>query len=173
MIDQYDRLLGFRRAALVKRWHTWPVLREQTLAAHSHGVAMLVWQVYPEASAGLLMAALVHDLAEVSTGDVPAHVKWANPEMTAMLEAMEQKWLEKQALDFKLSTVEQTILKFCDSFELLMFALEEFNMGNQNMREVIHNVVGRLRPIAGVTDVSRILFRDAYHVVYKIFGDSV
>ena len=48
----------------VTRYHTVRTLVQETVGHHSHGVAMLCLFLAPDASANLLKAALVHDLAE-------------------------------------------------------------------------------------------------------------
>jgi 5'-deoxynucleotidase YfbR-like HD superfamily hydrolase len=64
-----------------RRWHTSPVLREQTLADHSAQVALLaMWLVRElEITAGeksdLLHYALLHDAHETSFGDLPYPMK--------------------------------------------------------------------------------------------------
>lgn len=168
--QHYARTVELRMAGHVKRWHTWPTIRPQTVAQHSHAAAMLLWQVYPDASQEMLMAMLVHDLPEVSTGDVPAHVKWASPEITAVLDAMEQSWLEDNALDFELTPLETSILKFCDSFELMLWCIEELKMGNRYMERVIKVIAARLDGFCP-TDTAQKLFLEARREAEALIGD--
>lgn len=70
------------RLQAVKRWHMIDTNREQTLAEHSANVALLAYGIAvncpgmffgsADAVAG---QALLHDLPEVFTGDVPSHTK--------------------------------------------------------------------------------------------------
>lgn len=70
------------RMQAVKRWHMIDTTRTQTLAEHSANVAMLamlvamncpMFQFGPPAY--IAMAALVHDMPEAFTGDIPTHTK--------------------------------------------------------------------------------------------------
>lgn len=58
----------------VRRWHIHPSL-SQTQADHSWGVAMVIMMLHPCPSADLLKEALMHDMHEIVTGDVPSHCK--------------------------------------------------------------------------------------------------
>lgn len=64
----------------VKRWHMIDTTRQQTLAEHSANVAMLMYLLMPVFPEGAIternvLDALVHDIAESFTGDVPTHTK--------------------------------------------------------------------------------------------------
>jgi hypothetical protein len=65
--------------AHVQRWHSRPVLRSQTVAEHSHQVALLALHLAPnlsaETAAQTMFWALVHDMHEVSFGDIPFPAK--------------------------------------------------------------------------------------------------
>lgn len=70
------------RFSAVKRWHMIDTTRQQTLAEHSANVAALAYLVAMNAPQGFFgpsqnvaCHALVHDIAEVFTGDIPSHTK--------------------------------------------------------------------------------------------------
>jgi len=119
--------------------------RQQTVAEHSHGVAVLVTIVEPNASAELLQAALFHDISEAVTGDVPSTAKWAYPEVRAALNAASMDIEQKACLRMTLTVHEQNVLRWCDMAELVLFALEEWYGGNYNARKVVENGMGWLR----------------------------
>lgn len=139
-IVAYTRVKSLRRAAGTRRWHTYPTQRTQDVGSHSHAVAMLVQEVEPKASKDLLLAALTHDLHEGTHGDIPSTAKWAEPTLEAAMDAAEQAWNKKQGFNFELDAHELRVLKFCDYFELMLWALEELRLGNQYMHEVVANI---------------------------------
>lgn len=70
------------RIHAVKRWHMIDTTRQQTLAEHSANVALLAMMI--AATSPIFMfdtgpvvaaAALVHDIPEAFTGDIPTHTK--------------------------------------------------------------------------------------------------
>jgi len=128
-MNQLETALLFRDAGAVKRYHTCRMSRQQDLAAHTHGVLMLVLQVYPECSKRLMIAALHHDLPELITGDIPAPAKRNSATLSVHLEEME-KATGPLYVDMGLTTFEECVLKWCDTFELVLFCMEEVLMGN-------------------------------------------
>lgn len=118
-----------REAAAVKRWHTARTHREQTLAEHSYGVAVLAQQLDPQCRKEVILAALWHDLPEYITGDTPAHAKRRAPQLAVVLEEMERACAPLYQ-DFNLTVYEEHLLKYCDLMELIMWSLEEVMLGN-------------------------------------------
>lgn len=131
----------------VKRMHTVPTLREQTVAAHSFGVAWWCWMLSPaqRPSANLLMAALAHDVPEHAVGDIPAPTKRLLGR--DQLDAMEAEADLAGGLPvFELTEAEARILKMADCFDLLMTCVKEAEMGNrrQQLLAMKTNVVSYL-----------------------------
>jgi len=82
--DDRSELESVMRFHAVKRWHMIDTTRQQTLAEHSANVALLAYviangapQMFFGPAEGVTTAALVHDLGEVFTGDIPSHTKVA------------------------------------------------------------------------------------------------
>jgi hypothetical protein len=124
-----EEAMLYRDAGAVKRYHTVRTVRQQDLSAHTHGVLMLIKQVYPECSRHLLIAAMHHDLPELITGDVPAPVKRSSPGLAVVLEELE-KGAAPLYQDMGLTPFEECVLKWCDTFELVLYCMEEVLMGN-------------------------------------------
>lgn len=71
--------------AIVKRWHTLPVQQTETVASHTHEVIVNAWAIgrvlallgYKEKinMLTLLECAMVHDIEESATGDIPSTFK--------------------------------------------------------------------------------------------------
>lgn len=150
-------LKRWRAGSHVTRFHTVRTIRQQTVGEHSHGVALLVIAVYPEASANLLKAALCHDLAEAFTGDTPATAKWASPQLTEALEALERQFIRDYGLHHELSELEAKVLKWADMAELVLYGMEEYLMGNRYAAEFINNGISYLTSMGEVTERSALL----------------
>lgn len=127
-----------RQGGNVKRWHITPIIGEQTVAAHSWGVACILLELYPEASANLIKAALYHDVAEGYTGDLPAQVKWEYEGLDKELKKVEARIEAKLGIQFELTTKEASLLKIADTLELLIFCVEQVTLGNKNMVDVFN-----------------------------------
>lgn len=135
------------KAGIVKRYHTVDMITEQTVAAHSWGVALIICEVVKKPSTELLKAALYHDIAEAVTGDIPATSKWRFGDIDTAVKRAEQQVEKNLGLKFKLTVKDKRILKFADMMELIIHAWREYRLGNSRATGLID---------AGV------LFLDAY-----------
>lgn len=125
----------------VKRFHTRLTLQNETVGHHSHGVAMLCLILNPFASHSLLKAALIHDLAEHITGDLPSPAKreYGIGEQVSALE--ERLLVSVNLVPPYLLEVEERTLKLADIFQGMLFCAREISLGNSRMREVFDNYV--------------------------------
>jgi 5'-deoxynucleotidase YfbR-like HD superfamily hydrolase len=118
----------------VVRFHNHVGIDKQKTAEHQWGVALIVEHIYPEGSKTLLLAALTHDAAEYYIGDIPAPVKWDNPELKKTLHEMERRWEEQNGVHFDLAPEEQMVLKMADTLEGMWFCVHQVRMGNINAK---------------------------------------
>jgi hypothetical protein len=79
---EYHAIESVMRLQAVKRWHMIDTTRTQNLAEHSANVAVLAAMIaftapsfWFDDHSAIAMAALVHDIAEAFTGDIPSHTK--------------------------------------------------------------------------------------------------
>lgn len=120
----------------VLRFHQLPMLgRQQNVAEHSYRMALLGFSVYgPEVMASLVWPCLFHDLPEGSIGDIPAQTKWALPAETHLaLSRMELAWHEEAGTAehaYPHNEEDYRRLKFLDTAELLLTAVEQCWLGN-------------------------------------------
>ena len=140
-----DKLAALMTGGAVKRYHTAHTIRQQTVADHSHGVAMVVLTLRPLASAALIKAALTHDLAESVTGDIPAPAKWRCSGLKCNLEEMEREFDAKWEVDWVLTDDEKHLLKWADMAELVVFCLNEYHMGNRAIAGILSTGLRVLR----------------------------
>jgi len=125
----------------VKRFHTKLTLQTETVGHHSHGVAMLCLLLEPVSRRQLLVAALVHDLAEHITGDIPSPAK-RRYGIGEQVSALEDELLRSVGLSMPmLNSDEKRTLKFADIFQGMLFSAREISLGNSQMREVFDNYV--------------------------------
>ncbi len=120
----------------VTRYHTVTTLVRETVGHHSHGVAMMVLLLNPRASGSLLRAALMHDLAEHQTGDIPSPAK-REYGIGDQVNELEHRLMLEAGIEFpELSLEELRTLKLADIAQGAMFCLREVSLGNKMMRKV-------------------------------------
>jgi len=110
--------------SFIQRWHTHPTLARlgQTLGHHQWGVATLIAQLHPQPSAGILMAALWHDVGERGSGDIPYNAKRQNPELAYQARKAEKRTAERLTrLRLNLSDYDETWLTMCDRLEAYLY----------------------------------------------------
>lgn len=131
-----DALEFITLGAEVRRYHTVATVHEETVGHHSHGVALLCLQLDPQASRELLYAALVHDLAEQHTGDIPSPTK-RSLELSGMLDKLESSLIFAHlGARPELSPAEQRTLKLADIAQGALKCVREIELGNARMRAV-------------------------------------
>lgn len=127
-----------RQGYAVGRYHQRHTAVRETVAAHSAGVAAFLILMNDELPSNtLLAAALMHDVPEGVTGDIPSPAKRAMSEDAKQdLSMLEDSLLETNGLAYPLTDDEQRQLKIADCFDGLMFCIEELRRGNRVMVEV-------------------------------------
>ncbi len=125
----------WRRGNEVKRFHTVKRLREETVGHHSANVCGILLALDPDCSRELLVSALIHDMPEQYTGDVPAPAKWDNERLKTELARAEDYWwvAESDMLAetlVKIDGKELALLKLADMTDLVLSSIEEKRMGN-------------------------------------------
>jgi 5'-deoxynucleotidase YfbR-like HD superfamily hydrolase len=125
-----DTLEFIAAGADVTRYHTVFTLKQETVGHHSHGVAMMVLMMKPDASASLLKAALYHDLAEQVVGDIPSPAK-RRFDLGKRLDELEHSVIEEAGIEQpKLSEEDVRTLKLADIAQGALFCAREVQLGN-------------------------------------------
>ncbi len=155
-------------AGRVKRFHNTPMLTGQTVGEHSFMVASLVMLLTegqpPEVRVYLLMAALMHDVAEAATGDMPSPAKRAMDVRDAFTEyeAKVFKWAGFGDEHIPLSNKEERIIKIADILEGVMRCRLEIAMGNTlaaGILEKFNSYLGKHAPFSNKeTEVIKAVF---------------
>lgn len=180
-MEQLDFL---RDAGETRRFHTWPVLRQQNVAEHSWHVAMLAHVLYGQEEPGItpafLMACLTHDMAECKVGDIPSPAKRGMDAMFRVQDAkepvpdetttfreawgiMEQGILANYSMDWEkfLTPEEQRRLKFVDVLDGMFYCIRERAMGNKLIESCYRNFASYAKEL--LPDAAVIPFDAAPH----------
>lgn len=138
----------------VRRFHTLPIHKDDTVSQHSFGVAWFCWLLTSKRpSAGLLMAALAHDLAEQHTGDIPAPAKRALGIKEQFDTFEDEVLLANGMLNFNdaLTMADKRTLKIADCMDGAMRCIHEVRMGNEFMRKPLQRFISyieEMKPLA-------------------------
>lgn len=149
-----------RSLANVERFATIPTIRRQNVTTHSFYCAVLAprvasmirWKATFQAYMWLNRWALMHDMAESITGDLPTPLK----KRISGLDAAEDDFSihfhgeYKHMVDLIRSGADpwkdiHRIVKFVDSLEATMFLVEEQAFGNQAIEETYSLLCARVR----------------------------
>lgn len=139
-----------RLAGEVRRWHTRPMVHDQTVASHSWNVARLVLAIHPSASRDLLVEAIMHDVGEGGSGDTPAYAKEQSPGLREESRRLQDSSRLGMAIAWgvpsqrKLGDFEQWVLKTADLLEGWEHTLQELVIGNQLARGPHLRTAGQL-----------------------------
>lgn len=125
----------------VKRYHTANTLLTETVGHHSHGVAMLCLVLDPIASRMLLLAALMHDLSEHQTGDIPSPAK-REYGIGGKVEELERRLMRDAGLyRYELSERDERTLKLADIAQGALFCSREYAMGNRSILRIFDRYI--------------------------------
>ena len=122
-----------------ERYHTTHTILRDTVGHHSFNVAAIIMTVWPDASAKLLRAALLHDVAEHKTGDMPAPAKRAMG-IREVFSDYEQEAMAYAGVSYpELTPEEEWALKYADALDGMRFCVQERAMGNRLIDPVYYN----------------------------------
>lgn len=147
------------RSGMVQRYHSNPDLARfgQTNAAHQWGVAALILKLHPHPSRDLIVAALLHDVGELDTGDLASPFKRKYPEIAESHSAVEYVHRDETiGQPFpNLDDTETDWLRMCDSLEAFLFV--------KNHRPGILDSYGWPESLQEIHEIARRL--NVYHKV--------
>ncbi len=171
MIRELWAQLEIFEGGAVKRFHTHPIIGQQTVAEHSWGVAAIISWLYPDASADLLRYAIHHDVAEIDTGDIPFSVKRTHPEIKQILEKIEDHHAAYLSLATVFSDEDHRRLKVADYLECLIFCIQQKRLGSRTMDPVVNNLRKALQTLVNSTVELQAMNEIVAH--YQVFpGES-
>ena len=143
-VDIHPQTLCPRRAGLVKRYHVWPVIHGQDVASHTWQLMRIMLALCPDCPRELLVYAMVHDIGEVLTGDVPYPVKAGSAALREAVDDLDALACDRMSETFLTPHCERyvpevlcpggltkTFFKMCEMLEMWEFGLHEVNLGNR------------------------------------------
>lgn len=148
--DQFVKLVNFiNNGGSVQRFHTFPLIKPDTVSSHSFGVAWwcaLIYDQHPRVE--LLLEALGHDLAEHVTGDMPSNFKWRAPAIAEELDRVELGLrVENNVRTTQLKPEEEWALRLADRLDMLACMVRERMLGNHSAELVFARVVGNMNDL--------------------------
>jgi 5'-deoxynucleotidase YfbR-like HD superfamily hydrolase len=119
-------------AGQVKRYSTWPTIRQPTVAEHCWRVCCIYVELFDLPRACVFYYMLHHDSGEMWAGDIPFMVKDQTPGLRDAMNSSEAEGLRKLDLVLPdLHPLEKVKVKISDILEMCEFGMAEWNMGNR------------------------------------------
>jgi len=132
-----DCVIQSRSGGKVERAHGIPHQGSYNNAAHSWGVAMLMYYIFPEDFPRLVLQCLSHDVPEAWVGDIPAPVGRYVPGLKSRLSEIEGSLNHSIGLPAEDDLDEEDFakLKACDRLEFYLWCREQGCRGNLYAQE--------------------------------------
>jgi 5'-deoxynucleotidase YfbR-like HD superfamily hydrolase len=163
-MEDISRFILDRSAAHIKRYHTTPMFAQESVAEHSHFVAMITRIIcyaldqagHPVDTPRAVDLAMIHDYEEAISGDIISTFKHSEPELTDVLERLTDRAIDQvfATLPTDLAnyyidlwrghnagSVEGQIVSVADKLAGLAFTHEQIRMGNQFMEPIYRRFV--------------------------------
>lgn len=127
----------------MKRYHTFPILGEQVVGHHTHNMLSMLFVLHSGPSITLIKAVHYHDKGEYRVGDAPSPALKEHPRLGEAYEEAQKRvlWEEFGVNQDILCEDEACWLHALDKLEAYFFAIDQLQLGNQNAREIILNLV--------------------------------
>lgn len=139
-MNSFLRHRRIRAGGGVKRFHCFPLIGEQTVAAHSWNVVAILYEIC-DPSPRLVRVAVHHDTAEYDIGDTPSAAKKNSPALKVLLDSLEDQIFKDLDLDMSLSEEDKSLLKIADLMEMLLFIYDQRVLGNRSLTGVFPRVL--------------------------------
>lgn len=132
-----------RQAGNVMRYHTWPTIRQQTIADHSWNVWRIINAIWgisygTDIPHHVTEHIMLHDCGELRTGDAPYPIKRDNPELKRVMDRLEDESLAEQGIFLsKITEQWKWRIKVGHTIEMMEFGLEELLLGSAHAGPVV------------------------------------
>lgn len=141
-------------AGRVRRYHTWPVLHQETVAEHSMGVLTIYREVFGLSTMSVVKYIMDHDLPELHVGDTPFPAKRLYPKLKEALDAAERPARSALGLptEYSVTPLEKHQIKICDLLQMWQFGRAEMRMGNTFAMPIIADTAKAALDLASELD---------------------
>lgn len=120
------------------RYHTWPMLRRETVAEHTWHVLVLWDRLFGMPQPLVVRQVLYHDVGEMYTGDIPFPVKRDHPALGEMVSDLEVDARNLMGVPMPpLAPPDKWRLRVCDLIDMLEVGYRERMMGNKFATPII------------------------------------
>ena len=153
------------------RYNTRMRLTDEDVSQHSYFVSLFCLRIMKELDLTIeekyeiLVKALLHDIGEIETSDIPYDIKLNNPQIKEILKSVEKDyynnhWNEYKNILFNNNEKEEVILKLADTYSVKQYTLNEIIFENKNneMIEIFESSKKRIENLKN--KLFRILRRD-------------
>lgn len=166
--------LDTRLAGQLRRYHTWPIIGEQTIAEHTWNVMRIYMSVCEDIDPKVVYYIQFHDIGENAVGDLPFPVKRDNQSLKEVVDNIEDisRVMQLEYWDaFRevfLGEENKTLCKSIELIEMAEFGLDQMNLGNHHgciiADRCLHSVYDRSPPPRLARYVARrlLLFEEQY-----------
>ena len=144
-------------------------LQNESVAEHTCFVSLFCLKIMAqlnldhETERQVLILAVLHDMAESETSDIPHNVKANYPEMECILADIEERYYEKnweKYIDvvYKHNDLVYNIIKLADAYSVYQYCMNERNLGNHSsdneeiLDEVQYRISERIRAINSILE---------------------
>lgn len=131
-----------RLAGRVLRYHTWPHVRQQSVAEHTWQVLRILYAIWPEVPSHVVRYVMGHDVGELTVGDPPYPIKANNPVLKTEMDRIEGEAQDELFENWMLGDVpeltetERWAFKLAEFIEMWEWGWEEELLGNRFARKV-------------------------------------
>ena len=157
--DIIDNIVAARTGGLVERCHLFPHTGSYSVATHSWGAAMLMWNIWPEDFPKLGATILAHDIPECLVGDIPSPTKRNIEGLSERLKEAEIAFsrVHNFPSEHDLEGEDYDKVKICDSLDLYLWCREQTSMGNKFAVGCLWTINNYLHSLDLPDPISRVL----------------
>lgn len=135
-------------------------IKDEDLAQHSYSVAAYCFEIAKDFGISdeirneAIAMAIIHDVGECFTSDLPHDVKTENPELKQLCDKLEEKYIDKipsinnlwHKLEDNKDSIPSVMVKLGDTMSVKAYVKRELSLGNRSkeMTEINEDVDNRL-----------------------------